>query len=64
MSCLIVCYLFGVIMYLVGLVMDMLIAHEDGSMIKLIAISLIWPIWFIFVMTEFIVQAVAGYKES
>lgn len=51
-------------MYLVGLVMDMLIAHEDGSMIKLIAISLIWPIWFIFVMTELIVQAVAGYKES
>ena len=64
MSCLIVCYLFGVIMYLVGLVMDMLIAHEDGSMIKLIAISLIWPIWFIFVMTELIVQAVVGYKES
>ena len=51
-------------MYLVGLVMDMLIAHEDGSMIKLIAISLIWPIWFIFVMTELIVQAVVGYKES
>lgn len=64
MTCLVVCYLFGIIMYLVGLVMDMLISHEEEPILKLIVISLIWPIWFVIVMCELIVQAVTGYREG
>lgn len=62
MMCLIGCYLFGVIMYLVGLVMDMLIMHEDEPMMKLVGICLIWPVWFIFVIIELIIQAIAEYR--